>query len=152
MTPDRTKRAEAIKKHGGIGAAVRAGAMPQFQDLSVSEAIVLGLYNQGVRKYVGIFGHGTTDIAEALRVYEEAGLVRTVNVRHETAAAHAVTVLKQLTGETAAVITSIGPGAMHAFAGSLCAASNGVGVYHIYGDETTHDEGFNMQQIPREEQ
>jgi len=152
VTSDRIKRAEAIKKHGGIEAAVRAGAMPQFQDISVSEAIVLGLYNQGVRKYVGIFGHGTTDIAEALRVYEEAGLVRTVNVRHETAAAHAVTALKQLTGETAAVITSIGPGAMHAFAGSLCAASNGVGVYHVYGDETTHDEGFNMQQIPREEQ
>jgi 3D-(3,5/4)-trihydroxycyclohexane-1,2-dione acylhydrolase (decyclizing) len=41
---------------------------------------------------------------------------------------------------------------MHAFAGSLAAASNGVGVYHIYGDETTHDEGFNMQQIPRSEQ
>lgn len=126
--------------------------MPQFQDISLSEALVLGLYNQGVRKYVGIFGHGTTDIAEVLRVYEEEGLVKTFNVRHETAAAHAVTALKMLTGETAAVITSIGPGALHAFAGSLCAASNGVGVYHIYGDETTHDEGFNMQQIPRDEQ
>ncbi len=152
VAPERKKRAEAIKKHGGIEAAIRAGALHQFQDVSVSEAIVLGLYNQGVHKYVGIFGHGTTDIAEALRVYEAAGLVRTLNVRHETAASHAVTALKQLTGETAAVITSIGPGAMHAFAGSLCAASNGVGVYHIYGDETTHDEGFNMQQIPREEQ
>mgnify|MGYP005854722735 CR=1 FL=1 len=148
----REERAKAIAAHGSIAAAVEAKATPQFQAISLSEAIVLGLYNQGVRKYVGIFGHGTTDIAEVLRVYEEAGLVKTWNVRHETAAAHAVTALKLLTGETAAVITSIGPGAMHAFAGSLCAASNGAGVYHIYGDETTHDEGFNMQQVPRDEQ
>ncbi len=51
-----------------------------------------------------------------------------------------------------AVVTSIGPGAMQAFAGSLAAASNGVGVYHIYGDETTFGEGYNMQQVPKEEQ
>ena len=37
-------------------------------------------------------------------------------------------------------------------AGSLVAASDGVGVWHIYGDETTEDEGPNMQQIPRAEQ
>lgn len=145
-------RAEALAAHKTIAAAVESGAMKQFQDISLSEAIVLGLYNQGVTKYVGIFGHGSTDIAEVLRVYEEHGLVKTYNVRHETAAAHAVTALKMLSGETAAVITSIGPGAMQAFAGSLAAASNGVGVYHIYGDETTQDEGFNMQQIPKDEQ
>ncbi len=28
----------------------------------------------------------------------------------------------------------------------------GVGVYHIYGDETTFGEGYNMQQVPKEEQ
>jgi 3D-(3,5/4)-trihydroxycyclohexane-1,2-dione acylhydrolase (decyclizing) len=37
-------------------------------------------------------------------------------------------------------------------AGSLTAASNGVGVYHIYGDETTHGEGYNMQQVPKPQQ
>jgi 3D-(3,5/4)-trihydroxycyclohexane-1,2-dione acylhydrolase (decyclizing) len=141
-----------LAQHGTIAAAVEAGAMEKLQDLTLSEALVLGLHNQGVRKYVGILGHGTTDIGEVLRVYEAAGLVRMWNVRHETAAAHAATALKMQTGETAAVITSIGPGAMHAYAGSLCAASNGVGVYHIYGDETTHDEGFNMQQVAKDEQ
>ncbi len=63
--------------------------------------------------------------------------------------------LPRCAGNTAncpAVITSIGPGAMQAFAGSLAAASNGVGVYHIYGDETTYGEGYNMQQVPKEEQ
>ena len=148
----RSDRARSIKKHGSIGQAVSSGDLSVYNDISVSEAIVLGLLNQGVRKYIGIFGHGSTDIAEVLRVYEAAGVVKTYNVRHETAAAHAATALKVLTGETAAVITSIGPGALQAFAGSLCSASNGAGVYYIFGDETTHGEGFNMQQIPREEQ
>jgi len=25
-------------------------------------------------------------------------------------------------------------------------------VYHIYGDETTHGEGYNMQQVPKPQQ
>lgn len=148
----RIARARILMNYPDLETAIASGALAQFQDISVSEAIVLGLLRQGVSTYIGIFGHGTTDIAEVLRVYEEQGLVKTLNVRHETAAAHAATALKALTGKTAVVITSIGPGAMQAFAGSLCAASNGLGVYHIYGDETTHGEGFNMQQIPRNEQ
>lgn len=146
------ERALAIAQHGSISKAIAAGAIEQYQDITVSEAIVLGLLNQNVRHFFGIFGHGSTDIAEVLRIYEEHGLVKMYNVRHETAAAHAATAFGMLTSEVAAVITSIGPGALHAFAGSLAFASNGVGVYHIYGDETTHDEGFNMQQIPKDEQ
>ncbi|PKL39943.1 MAG: thiamine pyrophosphate-binding protein [Spirochaetae bacterium HGW-Spirochaetae-1] len=146
------ERADLIRDCGGIEEAVTAGRLSQFQDITVSEALVLGLLRQGVCKYIGIFGHGSTDIGEALRVYEDAGLVKTYNVHHETAASHAATALKILTGETAAVITSIGPGALQAFAGSLTAASNGAGVWYIFGDETTHNEGFNMQQIPGEGQ
>ena len=37
-------------------------------------------------------------------------------------------------------------------AGSLAAASNGIGVYHLYGDETTHGEGYDLQQIPKPDQ
>ncbi|MFX4593059.1 hypothetical protein ABTB06_19890, partial [Acinetobacter baumannii] len=47
------------------------------------------------------------------------------------------------------MITSIGPGALQAMAASLAAASNGVGVSHIYGDDTTFGEGYNMQQVPK---
>ncbi len=110
---------------------------------------MLGLLKQGVRKYLVVFGHGSTDLGEVLRVYEEAGLTRTFNFRHETAMAHAATTLKWQYGETPAVVTSIGPGALQAFAGSLAAVSNGIGLYHIYGDETTHGEGPNMQAIPK---
>ncbi len=142
-------RARAIASAGGLEAALRTQALPRQIETTLSEGLVLGLLKQGIRKYLAVFGHGSTDVAEALRVYEAAGLTRTYNFRHETAMAHAATVLKWLYGETAAVVTSIGPGALQAFAGSLAAASNGVGVYHIYGDETTHGEGPNMQAIPK---
>lgn len=144
-----TERARAIAAAGGLEAALRAGAIPPQVGVTLAEGIVLGLLKQGVRKYLAVFGHGSTDLAEVLRVYEAAGLTRTFNFRHETAMAHAATALKWVYGETAAVVTSIGPGALQALAGSLAAASNGIGVYHLYGDETTHGEGPNMQAIPK---
>ena len=113
---------------------------------------MLGLLKQGVRKYLAIFGHGSTELGDVLRIYEEEGVTRTFNCRNEVAMAHAATALRWQYGEIPAVVTSIGPGAMQAFAGSLAAASNGVGIYHIYGDETTYGEGYNMQQVPKEEQ
>ncbi|MCD4669499.1 MAG: thiamine pyrophosphate-binding protein [Actinomycetia bacterium] len=152
LAGERLKRAKTIKKEGSIKAAVGAGSLRQFEDITVSEALVLGLLNQEVTKYIGIFGHGSTDIGEVLRIYEDAGLIKMFHVRHETEAAHIATMLRWQYNEVAAVITSIGPGAMHAFAGSLASASNGIGVYHIYADETTHDEGPNFQQIPKHEQ
>ena len=149
---ERAKRAALIKAAGSLKKAVMSGTLPQYGDITVDEALVLGLLNQNVRKYIGIFGHGTTDLGEVLRTYQQAGLVQVYNVRHETAASHAAALLKWQYGETAAVITSIGPGALHALAGSLVPLSNGLGVYYIFGDETTHNEGPNMQQIPRQEQ
>ena len=144
-------RATAIAKAGGLEQAL-AKALPKLAECSLSEALVLGLLKQGVRKYFAIFGHGSTDLGNVLRIYEEEGVTRTINCRNEVEMAHAATVLRWQYGELSAVVTSIGPGAMQAFAGSLAAASNGVGVYHIYGDETTFGEGYNMQQVPKEEQ
>ena len=145
-------RARAIKAAGGLEAAVESRSIPKLVECSLSEALVLGLLKQGVRKYFAIFGHGSTDLGNVLRIYEEEGVTRTVNCRNEVEMAHAATALRWQYGETPAVVTSIGPGAMQALAGSLAAASNGVGVYHIYGDETTFGEGYNMQQVPKEEQ
>lgn len=148
----RAQRAACIKEAGSLKQAVLSGKLEQYCDVTVNEALVLGLLNQNVRKYIGIFGHGSTDLAEVLRTYQQAGLVRVYPVRHETEASHAAALLKWQYGETAAVVTSIGPGALHAFAGSIVPQSNGLGVYYIFGDETTHNEGPNMQQIPKHEQ
>jgi 3D-(3,5/4)-trihydroxycyclohexane-1,2-dione acylhydrolase (decyclizing) len=144
--------AKAINKAGGLDQALIGGNLDDIIDVTLSEALVLALLKQGVRKYLAIFGHGSTDLGEVLRVYEEEGVTRTFNCRNEVAMAHAATVLSWQYGEIPAVVTSIGPGALQAMAGSLAAASNGVGVYHIYGDETTRGEGYNMQQIPKEQQ
>jgi 3D-(3,5/4)-trihydroxycyclohexane-1,2-dione acylhydrolase (decyclizing) len=145
-------RARALRDAGGIDAALAKGSVPKLVECTLSEALVLGLLKQGVRKYFAIFGHGSTDLGEVLRIYEEEGATRTLNCRNEVEMAHAATALRWQYGELSAVVTSIGPGAMQAFAGSLAAASNGVGVYHIYGDETTFGEGYNMQQVPKQEQ
>ncbi|MEX3007540.1 thiamine pyrophosphate-dependent enzyme [Hoeflea sp. TYP-13] len=121
-------------------------------ELTLSEALVVGMLKQGVRRYYAIFGHGSTDLGEVLRIYCEEGAVEVINCRNEVEMAHAATAYAWMHGETPAVVTSIGPGGLQAMAGSLAAASNGVGVYHIYGDETTQGEGYNMQQVPKTEQ
>lgn len=145
-------RARIIAGAGGLHAALEKGALPDIVEVTLSEGLVLGLLKQHVRKYFAIFGHGSTDLGEVLRVYEEEGVAQTINCRNEVEMAHAATALAWQYGETCAVVTSIGPGALQAMAGSLAASSNGVGVYHIYGDETTQGEGYNMQQIPKEQQ
>ena len=141
-------RAAAVAAHGTLRAAVEAGAIPATATASLAELVVLGLLEQDVRTYVGVLGHGSTTLGEVLRIYEAAGALRFAAVRHETEAAHAASALRIATGRRAAVVTSIGPGALHAFAGSLTAALNGVGVWHIYGDATTEAEGPNMQDLP----
>lgn len=145
-------RAQWLKEQGGLNAAIDAGLLSDQVTLSLSEALVLGLMRQGISKYLAIFGHGSTALGEVLRIYEDAGLVRTWQFRNEVEMAHAGTALKWAYGETCAVITSIGPGALQAMAGSLAASSNGIGLYHLYGDETTYGEGYNMQQVPKPQQ
>ena len=146
------ERAKTIAEAGSLQNALSTGIIPQLIECTLSEGLVLGMLKQGVKKYLAIFGHGSTDIGEVLRVYHEAGVIQTFNFRNEIAMAHAATTLRWQYGEIPALVTSIGPGAMQALAGSLASSSNGVGLYHIYGDETTHGEGYNMQQIPKNEQ
>ncbi len=148
----REKRAAAIATCGGVEQAEKKGKLPQRIDLTVSEALVLGLIKQGVRTFFAVFGHGSTDLAEALRLYQKHGLLKVLNTRSEIEASHAAAALRWVTGQKSAVVTSIGPGALQALAASLVPASDGLGVWYILGDETTEDEGFNMQQIPRYEQ
>lgn len=151
-TAGQRARAAAIAQAGGLQAALDAELVPRLVEVTLSEGLVLGLLRQGITKYLAIFGHGSTDLGEVLRVYTEAGVVQVFNFRNEVEMAHAGTALSWAWREPCAVVTSIGPGGLQAMAGSLAAASNGVGVYHLYGDETTHGEGYNMQQIPKPQQ
>ena len=110
-------RARAIAQAGGLEAALARGTIGKLVECTLSEALVLGLLKQGVRKYFAIFGHGSTDLGNVLRLYEDEGATRTINCRNEVEMAHAATALRWQYGELSAVVTSIGPGAMQAFAG-----------------------------------
>lgn len=149
LPQEQLARAKWLADCGGVEAAIEQGLLDEVVNLPLTEALVLGLLRQGVSKYLMILGHGSTELGETLRAYEAAGLVRGFQCRNEVEMAHAGTALSWVYGEVCAVVTSIGPGALQALAGSLAANSNGVGLYHIYGDETTYGEGYNMQQIPK---
>ena len=56
--------------------------------LGGAPALILGLINQGVQKFIAVFGHGSTDIGQVLAVYEKAGVVNTYNVRNEVEGSH----------------------------------------------------------------
>ncbi len=145
-------RAEAIKNAGSLDAARKLGLIQHKVDLTLSEALIIGLLEQDVRVFYTVFGHGSTEIGEVLRIYHQAGLINAYGIRSEIEASHAAAALRWVTGQKSAVVTSIGPGALQALAASLVAASDGIGVWYLFGDETTQDEGYNMQQIPRHEQ
>jgi 3D-(3,5/4)-trihydroxycyclohexane-1,2-dione acylhydrolase (decyclizing) len=106
---------------------------------------VLGLLKQHVRKPPAVLGHGFTSLAEVLRVYDEAGIARTFSFPNAVAMAHAATAVRWQYGETAAVVTSIGPDALQAFTALLTAAPNGIGANRHDGGESTHDAGPNLQ-------
>ena len=64
-------RARAIHAAGSLAEALKTGALPKLAEATLSEALVLGLLKQGVSKYFAIFGHGSTDLGDVLRIYEE---------------------------------------------------------------------------------
>lgn len=152
LTQARIARAQAIRKAGSIEQALQWGTLPRYAEMTLSEAIVLGLLRQGVFTYLCVLGHGSTEVGEVLRIYEKEGLLRTCGLRSEIEATHAAAALRWATGEKAAVVASIGPGPLQALAASVAPASDGLGVWFLIGDETTEDEGPNMQQIPKHEQ
>ena len=152
LARQRAARAALLARTGSLEAALGRGLLPQRVALTLSEALVLGLLRQEVRTFFCVLGHGSTEVGEVLRVYQAAGLVKVFGLRSEIEASHAASALRWVTGEKAAVVTSIGPGALQALAAALVPASDGLGVWYLFGDETTQDEGFNMQQVPKHEQ
>jgi 3D-(3,5/4)-trihydroxycyclohexane-1,2-dione acylhydrolase (decyclizing) len=152
ITKERAERAAMIASAGSLSTAIEQSMLPKRLGLTLSEALVLGMIRQDVKVFFVVFGHGSTEVGEVLRVYQQAGLLKVFGLRSEIEASHAAAALRWVRGEKAAVVTSIGPGALQALAASLVPASDGLGVWYLFGDETTEDEGFNMQQVPKHEQ
>ena len=93
---------ELTRKRRQHAAALVGNALPACLDLTLSEALVLGLLRQEVHIFFTVLGHGSTEVGEVLRLYQEAGLVRVYGLRSEIEASHAASALRWVTGEKAA--------------------------------------------------
>ncbi len=71
ITQQRAERAALIAHAGGLKPALENGALPRIIDTTLSEALVLGLLLQDVRIFLGVLGHGSTEIGEVLRIYQQ---------------------------------------------------------------------------------
>ena len=76
LVRSRRDRANAIATAGGIEEALTSGTLPRRADVTLSEAVVLGLLRQGVTQFIGVFGHRSTEVAEVLRRYVAAAVRR----------------------------------------------------------------------------
>ena len=87
--PLRPSHEELTRQRNQHAAAAAAQSLPAYLDLTLSEALVLGLLRQEVRTFFTVFGHGSTEVGEVLRIYQQAGLVRVYGLRSEIEASHA---------------------------------------------------------------
>ena len=124
--------------------------------LTGGQIVVEALINEGVPYIVGIPGHGTLGLSDAL-VEEErrrgtsASRLKVLQVRHEQAAVHLADGYYRLTGVPLAVFTSIGPGAMNTVIGVASCYVDSIPVLVLTGNSHTHMAGRGvLQEIERQ--
>lgn len=84
---------------------------------TASDVIAKTLTSWGVRWTFGMVGHSNLGLADALRRETEAGRMGYIGIRHEGAAAFAVSAYGKLTGRPAACLAIAGPGATNLLTG-----------------------------------
>ncbi len=84
---------------------------------TTSDVVAETLTNWGVRQVFGMVGHSNLGLADALRRRAEAGELSFYGIRHEGAAAFAVSAYGKLTGRPAACLSIAGPGATNLLTG-----------------------------------
>ncbi len=84
---------------------------------TVSDVMVETMINWGVTKVFGMVGHSNLGFADAMKRQEQKGNLNFYGIRHEGAAAFAVSAYGKLTGKPAACFTIAGPGATNLFTG-----------------------------------
>ena len=84
---------------------------------TVTDVMAETLVNWGVGSVFGMVGHSNLGLADALRRRVVAGEMRYYGIRHEGAAAFAVSGYGKLTGRCAAALTIAGPGATNLMTG-----------------------------------
>ncbi|MFK8052829.1 MAG: thiamine pyrophosphate-dependent enzyme [Woeseiaceae bacterium] len=98
------------------GVYVAAPEIPE-RPRTVSDVMARTMTNWGVTSVFGMVGHSNLGLADALRAEEQAGRLNYYGIRHEGAAAFAVSAYGKLTGKPAAALTIAGPGATNLLTG-----------------------------------
>jgi acetolactate synthase-1/2/3 large subunit len=115
--------------------------------LTGGQIVVETLINEGVPYIVGIPGHGTLGLSDALLGQDKVSVLQ---VRHEQAAVHLADAYYRLTGVPLAVYTSIGPGAMNTVIGVASCYVDSIPVLVLTGNSHTHMAGRGvLQEIER---
>ena len=90
---------------------------PVTQARTASDVMAETMTSWGVRWLFGMVGHSNLGLADAMKREVEAGRLSYVGIRHEGAAAFAVSAYGKLTGRPAACLTIAGPGATNLLTG-----------------------------------
>ena len=115
--------------------------------LTGGQIIVETLIREGVPYIVGIPGHGTLGLSDALIGQDR---LKVLQVRHEQAAVHLADGYYRVAGVPLAVFTSIGPGAMNTVIGVASCYVDSIPVLVLTGNSHTHMAGRGvLQEIER---
>src|SRR6266567_1034229 len=112
--------------------------------LSGAQIIVEYLVRHGVPYAVGIPGHGSWNLTDAL--LDRSDEVRTVQVMHEQSAVHLADGFYRVSGKPLLAFTSIGPGAANAVVGMATAYVDSTAVMLMTGSAHTYMRGRGLLQ------
>ena len=116
--------------------------------LTGGQIVLETLVGEGVPFIVGIPGHGTLGLSDALITERR---IKAIQVRHEQAAVHLADGYYRVAGVPLAVFTSIGPGAMNAVIGVASCYVDSIPVLVLTGNSHTHMAGRGvLQEIERQ--
>lgn len=111
---------------------VAVPAVPE-RTRSVADVMAETMVNWGVTSVFGMVGHSNLGLADALRVQESKGQLNYYGIRHEGAAAFAISGYGKLTGHPAAALTIAGPGATNLLTGLWDAKVDGAPALALTG-------------------
>jgi acetolactate synthase-1/2/3 large subunit len=117
--------------------------------LTGSEIVVEMLVREGMPYVIGIPGHGTLGLVDALRRRQDR--IQVIMPRHEQAAVHMADGYYRVKGQPLAVYTSIGAGASNTAIGLATAYVDSIPLLLMIGETHTHMRGVGvLQEIERQ--
>ncbi len=121
---------EVEAREDGIYVAVPAEPP---RERTVADVMAETMTNWGVTSVFGMVGHSNLGLADALRVQANQGRLNYYGIRHEGAAAFAISGYGKLTGKPAAALTIAGPGATNLLTGLWDAKVDGAPALALTG-------------------